>query len=148
MSDITLDPGLRAPAYRQIADRLREAVATGTLAPGARLPSTRSLAAHLGIARGTVDAAYAMLAGEGTILARGPAGSIVSPHLAASPVETVSRSTLRPAQRPPPEAPMPFRMGLPALDAFPRKLWSRLGVQVARRLSTPEFTYPDPAGHR
>jgi GntR family transcriptional regulator / MocR family aminotransferase len=145
---ITFDPGLRTPGYRQIANRLREAVAAGTLAPGARLPSTRSLASQLGVARGTVDAAYAVLGGEGIIDARGPAGSIVSPHLAASPLPA-SRPARRAAEHiPGPLLPLPFRMGLPALDAFPRKLWSRLSVQVARGAGTPELIYPELAGHR
>src|SRR3954454_6906675 len=113
---ITLDRALRAPAYQQIAHRLREAVACGTPAPGARLPSTRSLASQLGIARGTVDAAYAMLAGEGMIVARGPAGSVISPHLAASPAACVPATAPRLATHRPPENPLPFRMGLPALD--------------------------------
>src|SRR5487761_2259424 len=79
---ITLDPTLAAPTYQQIVARLREAMNTGVLTPGARLPSARSLASQLGVARGTVDAAYAVLAGEGTIETRGAAGSVVSPHLA------------------------------------------------------------------
>ena len=48
----------------------------------------------------------------------------------------------------PPENPLPFRMGLPALDAFPRKLWSRLSTRAARGLGTPELIYPHPAGDR
>ena len=44
---------------------------------------------------------------------------------------------------------MPFRMGLPALDAFPRKLWARLVARDARRQTAAGLTYPDPAGdHR
>ena len=82
---ITLDPSLSAPTYQQIVARLREAMNTGALAPGARLPSARSLASQLGVARGTVDAAYAVLSGEGIIEARGPAGSIVSPIWPSAP---------------------------------------------------------------
>jgi GntR family transcriptional regulator/MocR family aminotransferase len=40
------------------------------------LPSARGLAAQLGAARGTVEAAYAILAGEGWIIARAAAGTI------------------------------------------------------------------------
>ena len=53
------------PIYRQLCGRVRVAIASGQLPPGGRLPSARSLAAQLGTARGTVDAAYAMLAGVG-----------------------------------------------------------------------------------
>jgi GntR family transcriptional regulator / MocR family aminotransferase len=39
-------------------------------------------------------------------------------------------------------------MGLPALDAFPRKLWARLVAREARLLSIGGLSYPDPAGDR
>jgi GntR family transcriptional regulator/MocR family aminotransferase len=85
--------------------------ATGQLRSGERLPSTRSLAAQLGAARGTVDAAYAMLAAEGWIVARGPAGTIVAPDLAGklrgwAPTSTATQpgaSNGRTAETPPPD---------------------------------------------
>src|SRR5258708_29861149 len=77
---IILDPGERGPLYLQIATRLRSAIATGALSAGARLPSARTLSAQLGVARGTVDAAYDLRAGEGAIEPRGPAGTASSPH--------------------------------------------------------------------
>jgi GntR family transcriptional regulator / MocR family aminotransferase len=144
---IMLDRDAAGPLSQQIASRLRDAIAAGTLAPGTRLPSARSLAGQLGVARGTVDAAYAILAGEGTLEPRGPAGTIVSKALSATP---------SPVQHPMPfvrrrpaagNAPLPFRMGLPALDAFPRKLWSTLSARAARGIATSDLSYPDPAGH-
>ena len=39
-----------------------------------------------------------------------------------------------------------FAWALPALDLFPRKLWSRLAVREARRLSKASLAYPDPLG--
>jgi GntR family transcriptional regulator/MocR family aminotransferase len=45
-------------------------------------------------------------------------------------------------------APLPFRMGLPALDAFPRKLWSTTLVRAARALGEADLGHPDPAGLR
>jgi GntR family transcriptional regulator/MocR family aminotransferase len=38
-------------------------------------------------------------------------------------------------------------MGLPALDAFPRKVWSRLVARHARGLLPADMAYPDPAGY-
>src|SRR5262249_30993298 len=115
------------PVYRQLYNQTRAAIASGQLRSGERLPSTRSLAALLGAARGPVYAAYGMLAAEGWIVARGPAGTVVAPHL----VEKLRG--LEPAATATPPgasnglaaemAPLPFQMGLPALDAFPRKLW-------------------------
>src|ERR1700742_1448634 len=81
---LALDRSAAVPVHRQIYQWVRDAVGSGTLRAGERLPSARGLAARLGIARGTVDAAYALLTGEGYVVARGPAGSIISPHLAAA----------------------------------------------------------------
>jgi GntR family transcriptional regulator / MocR family aminotransferase len=144
---ITLDRAAGGPLSRQIANRLRDAIAMGNLAPGARLPSARSLAGQLGVARGTVDAAYAILAGEGTLEPRGPAGTIVSKALPAtpSPVQCPIPFARHPLVAP--NTPLPFRMGLPALDAFPRKLWSTLSVRAMRGIGTADLAYPDPAGH-
>ena len=80
---IVLDRTVSGPLHLQIATRLRAAIAAGVLTPGARLPSARSLAGQLGVARGTVDAGYAVLIGEGVVVPRGSAGTIVSPELAA-----------------------------------------------------------------
>jgi len=146
---ISLDRGAAGPLYRQIAARLRAAILAGTLPAGSRLPSSRGLASQLGIARGTADAAYAVLAGEGVLLAQGSAGTVVSPHFAAPWVAAKARASAvaRPGAHLPLRVPA-LRMGLPALDAFPRKLWSRLAAREIRRTGPDELAYPDPAGHR
>ena len=38
----------------------------------------------------------------------------------------------------------PFQLGLPALDAFPRKLWPRLAARQARALSAADMAYLRP----
>ncbi len=144
---ITLDPDDRAALYLQIANRVRAAVVAGAMAPGSRLPSSRALAAQLGVARGTVDAAYAVLAGEGAVEPRGASGTIISKQVTARPEAPVQRSmVLSPERAMATPSPLPFRMGLPALDAFPRKLWSGLTVRAARGLMPHDLAYPDPAG--
>ena len=145
---ITLDPTASGALYLQIADRLRSAVVAGGMTPGSRLPSSRVLAGQLGVARGTVDAAYAVLAGEGAIeTKKGAGGTIISPQLAARPRAPAQHSLLLPAERATPLAALPFRVGLPALDAFPRKLWSGLTSRTARGLRPADLVYPDPAGY-
>jgi GntR family transcriptional regulator / MocR family aminotransferase len=138
------------PLHRQIYDYFRSAIAAGQLRAGDRLPSARTLAQQLAVARGTVDAAYATLAGEGYVISRRPAGTIVSPGLPG-----VARSAA--ATKPRPQraatdgltgAPKPFQLGLPAVDAFPRKLWSRLIAQQGRELSAADMGYPEHAGCR
>jgi GntR family transcriptional regulator len=63
----TIDPTSDRPAYLQIADQLRQAIAEGQLAPGAKLPSERALMGTYGAARGTVRQAIATLRAEGLI---------------------------------------------------------------------------------
>ena len=146
---IVLDRTVSGPLHLQIATRLRAAISAGVLAPGARLPSARSLAGQLGVARGTVDAGYAVLIGEGVVVPRGPGGTIVSPELAARAAPPAQRRmpfARRDAE--PPAAALPFRMGLPALDAFPRKLWTSLTVRAARGFGAEALGQLDPAGWR
>jgi GntR family transcriptional regulator/MocR family aminotransferase len=85
-----LDPTAAEPYYRQIYERLRSAIASGLLKPGDRIPSARALTKELGLARGTIDTAYSLLAAEGYIQARGQAGTIVTPGLKPrTPVATL-----------------------------------------------------------
>src|SRR5258708_3184112 len=142
LAALALERGVAEPLHRQITRRLRAAILDGGLPAGTRLPSTRSLASQLAASRGTVELAYAALAAEGYIAARGPAGTIVDPTLAAArgPATTAPQRTRRAgdaafdAGGALPAMPQPFRLGLPALDAFPRKLWSRLVARRARGL--------------
>jgi GntR family transcriptional regulator len=56
-----------APASRQLADKLREAIVNGTFRPGAKLPSERELARSYDIARNTARQAIAILQAEGLV---------------------------------------------------------------------------------
>src|SRR5262250_2371759 len=113
------------PVYRQVYQRLRSEILDGRLAAGARLPSSRTLASQLGVARGTVEVAYQMLAGEGYTIAAGARGTRVNPALS---LRRRTRPTAKPESRAQrlrfPPGQLLFQMGLPALDVFPRKQWS------------------------
>src|SRR3954452_16930037 len=76
-----LDPTAAEPFYCQIYNRFRSAIASGLLKPGDRIPSARALTKELGLARGTIESAYSLLAAEGYIESRGQAGTIVTPGL-------------------------------------------------------------------
>lgn len=65
-----------------IVDRLRASIRDGSLTLGDPLPSTRRLAADLGVARGTVVAAYEQLDGEGYIRTRQGTAARVAAELA------------------------------------------------------------------
>ncbi|MFJ2986234.1 PLP-dependent aminotransferase family protein [Collimonas sp. NPDC087041] len=149
ISPFELDRKQSAPMYRQLYQRFRESIADGRLRPGDRVPAVRALAAELNLARGTVDAAYQLLIGEGYLTTRGAAGTVVTPQLApvsssvlhapavSATYQTTHSGTL----------PLALQMGLPALDAFPRKLWTRLAGRQLRQAGLEGLVYPDPRGH-
>lgn len=116
------------PRYRQIARQLKTAIEQGELAAGRRLPSSRLYAQELGVSRGTVENAYGELVAQGWLERRGQAGTYVSDHLTleAAPVEPLGFGGEQ-------FQPQPFQLGLPALDLFPRGIWSRV---MGRRLRT------------
>src|ERR1700727_1195979 len=45
-----------------------------------------------------------------------------------------------------PDSILPFQMGLPALDAFPRKMWARLGAQCVRAMQPRDMAPPPTYG--
>src|SRR6201996_2703191 len=140
-----LDPAAPAPFYRQIYDRFRGAIARGVLKPGDRIPSARALTKELGLARGTIETAYSLLAAEGYIQPRGQAGTIVTPDLkprtpVIRPVPPSDSGVVAAGFRP--DSILPFQMGLPALDAFPRKIWARLGARSVRAMQPSGMVHP------
>jgi GntR family transcriptional regulator/MocR family aminotransferase len=140
----SLDADAASPYYRQIYDRFCAAIVGGVLKPGDRIPSARALAEELGLARGTIDAAYSLLLAEGYIQSRGQAGTIVTPDLIPrAPVQVAAPARpRRVANSFRPDSIRPFQMGLPALDAFPRKVWARLGARCAREMQPSEMVHP------
>ncbi len=64
------------PAYVALADAVRGAVLSGTVAPHTRLPSERDLAAALGVSRTTTAAAYAALRERGFVASRTGVGTV------------------------------------------------------------------------
>jgi GntR family transcriptional regulator/MocR family aminotransferase len=144
-----LDRSQAVPIYRQIYQRFRESIADGRLHPGDRVPAVRALASELNLARGTVEAAYQLLIGEGYLIARGAAGTIVTPHLAPvssptwhTPLAATSYQATHSGT-----PPLALQMGLPALDAFPRKLWTRLAGRQMRQAGLEGLIYPNSGGY-
>jgi len=144
----TPDRNATLPVYRQLYQRYRDAIIAGQLKPGDRVPSVRALAAELNLARGTVETAYQLLIGEGYLQARGSAGTVVCPHLSKAAVMPPAATAPLPCYTATHTgaAPMPLQMGLPALDAFPRKTWTRLASRVVQQSGLEGMVYPDPQG--
>ena len=72
-----IDPMSDRPAYKQIADAIRNAVNSGELAPGAKVPSEAELVRMFGVAQGTVRNALTQLRGEGLLRAEHGKGVFV-----------------------------------------------------------------------
>lgn len=133
----------------QIRAGITQAIEEGRLTPGSRVPSCRDLAVQLGVARGTVRAAYDMLVDSQQLVAKGAAGTWVSevqpqrddrlPEAAViAPLAAIIHAFDRP--------PLTFQMGAPAMDAFPAKVWSRILTRHAREMVSKPIGYADPRG--
>ena len=144
--DMALSRDDSNPIYLQICARFKTAIAEGRLVPGDRVPSVRTLASELGLSRGTVNLAYQILAEEGYLKFRGAAGTFVDLRLKTTGAARSASSVQGHAPAEPSSNVRPFQLGLPALDAFPRKTWNRLVSHCSRRLSAEQLGYPDPAG--
>lgn len=110
---ISLDGEDPRPVFRQIADEVARAVATGVLKPEDPLPAVRKLAAELKVNANTVQHAYRTLEGEGIAYVRRGMGTFVSP--AARPPSRAQQAVAarRLAERMLREA---FKQGLLASD--------------------------------
>jgi len=75
--EVWLSGSAGSPIFTQIADHLRQMVATGRLQPGERLPTVRELAESLAISPGTVVKAYRQLERDGVIQSRRGGGTAV-----------------------------------------------------------------------
>jgi GntR family transcriptional regulator len=65
------------PAYKQLADLLRQQIISGELAPGAPLPSEARLMQELGVSRNTVRLAVQLLRSEGHVTTEHGRGTYV-----------------------------------------------------------------------
>jgi GntR family transcriptional regulator/MocR family aminotransferase len=162
---VGVDVNSNVPLFRQVYDGIRAAILAGRLRPGTRLPSTRTLARDVGVSRSTAILAFEHLIAEGYATGRGGAGTFVAPvipdqRVGRLPPRAVAVTGARPVGRlalrvrdqtigAPTigRSPVPFRVGEPALDQFPIKIWDRL-LTRRRRAATSFLTYGSPAGFR
>ena len=169
ITGLDLDQNAGVPLYRQLYEGLRRAILIGELSPGVKLPSTRALAADLSIGRNTVVNAYEQLLAEGYLEGRTGSGTYIAAELpdhllrvrSDQKKSAKSRTALRglsnrgqllagtTVSEPHDFAiPRAFRPGLPAMEIFPFKTWSRLWNRRWRSPSLDLLGYGDPAGYR
>jgi len=163
---VILDPKSDVALHAQLYEQLRGAILAGDLESGTRLPSTRELARELGVARNTVLNAFEQLGLEGYLDGHVGNGTYVSTQVPDDLFRVERGSHLRRGRSPMLSArgrqielasvsasfydgkPRPFRTSVPALDAFPYDLWSRLTSRRWRQSARDLMTYGDPAGYR
>jgi GntR family transcriptional regulator/MocR family aminotransferase len=134
---VDLDPATGRRAGLEHA--LRDAVRSGRLSAGARLPSTRALAAELGLARGTVSAAYDQLVAEGYFVARQGSGTEVA-DLAQRQPEAADRAVAG-------TAPVhDLRPGSPDVSTFPTSAWLRSVRRALNAAPADVYGYGDTRG--
>jgi len=150
----------------QIYQSVRQCILDGLVCADRRLPSTRTLAADLAVSRTTVLLALEQLRAEGYLVSRQGSGVYVAPRLpehrapCAVPLAVqVSRppfsirgyllSRVRPPdRRKPSTAACAFRLGTPALDLFPQRLWSQITRECLRAMQPAQRDYSQLAGLR
>src|SRR6476659_8881742 len=146
---IHVDAEAREGLQRQVYRSVRRAVLDGILEPGRRLPSSRGLADDVRVSRTTTLLAYEQLLAEGYLETRRGSGTFVAEELPDDLPQQASPRSMARTKHPqlsrrggalaatpgpgrriggPPRA---FRLGVPALDRFPLRLWSQL---VSRRM--------------
>ena len=72
-----IDPTARLPPYRQLAEIIRERIASGEYPKGSRLPSESDLMEEFEIGRNTARRAVAVLRDEGIVETVATRGSYV-----------------------------------------------------------------------
>ncbi|MGN7224685.1 PLP-dependent aminotransferase family protein [Curtobacterium flaccumfaciens] len=125
---ITMDQSSKVSG---VVARVRGMVHDGTLREGDPLPSTRALAAELGVARGTVVAAYEQLDGEGYLRTRHGALARVAADLhgrttrapSAVGTDTAGSGAAGVAAASPSAPLIDCRPGIPAVTAIPQRDW-------------------------
>lgn len=161
------------PLYQQLYSSLQAAILSGELKRATKVPSTRAMAAQQNVSRNTVLNAYSQLIAEGYLESIEGSGTFVARVLPDAPPAT-PRRRMTGARRAPLSQPQfstharrqmaapqlfsapatarnssqPFQFGVPALDAFPYALWSRLLVRQARHMPSAAFGYQEAAGYR
>jgi GntR family transcriptional regulator/MocR family aminotransferase len=163
---IRIEPSCGQTLQDQIYFCIRKSIVNGLIHADGRLPSTRALATDLGVSRTTVLLAFEQLKAEGYIVPKPGSGIYIAkelpdgrpdPHnvrtapsvkhpLLSSRGRSLARA--RSLDRRTSLPPRPFRLGTPAVDLFPVRLWSQIARQCVRALSPTHLDYSRLTGLR
>jgi GntR family transcriptional regulator/MocR family aminotransferase len=143
-----LDRFAKTSLTDQICKGISAAIESGVLVPGARLPSWLDLAAQLGVARGTVRAAYEKLSDAQLVVASRAGGTRVAdrPRIAMQLDEAPDPGSFFETYLELTAGPAIFQMGVPAQETLPAKLFTRARNYGMLAESSRSTLYPDPRG--
>ena len=148
----------RYTLQEEIYSSIRRSILEGLIGGHSRLPSTRSLASELGVSRTTVLLALENLRAEGYLVSRPRSGTFIAKdlpdRLPQTPVQRTGglvhpefsargralAQTRCPARRDP-TFPRAFRLGTPAVDLFPLRLWSKIAQQCVKTNRPSQLDY-------
>jgi GntR family transcriptional regulator/MocR family aminotransferase len=146
---------------RALHQQLRSAILDRRLQPGLRLPATRTLADAYGVSRNTAVAAYDLLLSEGYLVTRPRSGAYVadvlppSRHAKAPVSPSPSERRLNAFWRDPPimlpgvvrpKVRFDFRLGIAEKRLFPFDIWRRLSGRSLRAFADEPSAYSSPRG--
>jgi DNA-binding transcriptional MocR family regulator len=154
-----MDTAHRSKLYEQVAERIGEAIAAGTLRPGDRLPSVRQLSTHERVSISTVLQAYLHLESLGLVETRPQSGHYVRrrtrplpaepqvsrPAATASPV-SVSALVARVYHAASDPRVVNFGASTPAPELLPTQRLNRELMVLAREAGEAAIAYDMPPG--
>ncbi|MEO7996163.1 MAG: PLP-dependent aminotransferase family protein [Gemmatimonadaceae bacterium] len=147
------------PLTIRVEALIRRAILSGNLIAGARLPSSRILAQDLHVSRHTVEHAFDQLVAEGFLTRRRGSGTFVATALPEreqpplgrkkevvneeSAFELSERGTLIAEYRGLRDRLLgtAFTPSVPAIELFPRAIWSRLMSRATSRAGVDDWSY-------
>lgn len=144
---ITIEKESKLSLTRQIYTGIRKMIIDGFLVSGQKLPSTRTLSKELDISRNTVLEVYNQMIAEGYLEAYQGSGTIVANGLQELKIpvgELYNKQKMIKSNDN--NKRIDFCSGIPALELFPRKDWTKLYLEVCNSLSTEAYGYCGPSG--
>lgn len=78
--EFEIDFRSKTPSYKQLADKLRQAIADGEYGPDEAIPSLTRLKQQTGLSQGTIQRSIRILEDEGLVYTVSGRGTFVTPH--------------------------------------------------------------------
>lgn len=170
ISGITINKNSALPVYRQLYTEFRNAILTGRFRPGQQIPPSRELANYFNVSRTTVLLAFENLLAEGYIKGKPGSGTFINDELPenlllakpnyessisgtskknkSSDVKNIHIKNYLSQERLHYNKFEPFKPGVPDLNEFPFRIWTKLISNSVKDISKSDFGYSNSAGYK